>query len=259
MKYLLIDSRGRIAGRVAHGHSVEPVLIGAPPPAAVPSTRVRVRPELLALRVDDASVSRLADETDAQLVEPRWYADSPLLARALALVRNRERLRFDPTDGYPIDFDDAGVVGHGVNGPIFPRIDPAVIGLVELVGESQILLARNARRPQYYSLIAGYVEPGESCEAAFIREVGEETGRAIHRLSYQGSQPWPASGSLMVGFHAYTADVEPTRPTDGELSETVWLGAEDLSNRTVPLPPPGSIAYRLIDRWVRAQGGTLRD
>lgn len=259
MRYLLIDSRGRIAGKTTPGHGVDPVLIGAIPPDATSTARVRVRPELLALRVDDTTVARLADDTDTYLIEPRWYADSPLLARALALIRNRERLRYDPVDGYPIDFDDAGIVGHGINGPIFPRIDPAVIGLVELVGERRILLARNARRPQYYSLIAGYVDPGESCEAAFIREVGEETGRSIHHLSYQGSQPWPASGSLMIGFHAYTADVEPTRPTDGELTDTVWLSAAELKESSVPLPPPGSIAYRLIDRWVRAQGGTLRD
>ncbi|MBZ8176904.1 NUDIX domain-containing protein [Corynebacterium sp. 3HC-13] len=253
MKYLCIDPHGRLAAHTTKDHRVHPVVLDAIPAGAISSTRVQIDADLSALRVDERTVATVANQYEAEVIGPRGYANNPQLARALALIRNRERLRFDPVDGYPVDFDDAGIIGHGLNGPIFPRIDPAVIGIIELVGEEKILLAKNSQRPEYYSLVAGYVEAGESFESAFIREAAEETGRTVHSLTYQGSQPWPATSSLMVGFHAFTAEVEPSLPTDGEIAHTVWLGAKEISQ--VPLPMPGSIAYRLIDGWVRTHGG----
>lgn len=71
---------------------------------------------------------------------------------------------------------------------VFPRLDPAVIGLIRLSGTDRILLARNRRRTSFFSLIAGYVEPGETAEAAFAREALEETGRRVEALRYWGSQ-----------------------------------------------------------------------
>jgi NAD+ diphosphatase len=127
----------------------------------------------------------------------------------------------------------------------FPRLAPAVIMLVER-GDGRALLARNARWPGgMYSCLAGFVEPGETVEAAVRREVGEEVGITIDDLRYHGSQPWPFPHSLMIGFHARYAGGE-IHCDDGEIAEAQWFAADDLPQ----LPGPISIARRLIDDWV---------
>ena len=92
--------------------------------------------------------------------------------------------------------------------PIFPRLDPCVIGVVESEDGERILLAEHRRRPGFFTLVAGYVDVGESIEAAFAREVLEETGRRVGDVAYVESQPWPASGALMLGMTSRTADVD---------------------------------------------------
>ena len=130
--------------------------------------------------------------------------------------------------------------------------DPAVIGLIELAGTDRVLLARDARR-DFFSLVAGYVEPGESLEHAFAREVAEETGRTCRDIRYAGSQPWPISDSVMIGFTAVTDDADARWGTDGELAEIIWAGPADILDGAVPIAPPGSIAHRLIIGWARAR------
>jgi NAD+ diphosphatase len=113
--------------------------------------------------------------------------------------------------------------------------------------DGRALLARNARWPQeMYSCLAGFVEPGETVEAAVQREVAEEVGVEVDRLRYYGSQPWPFPHSLMLGFHARHAGGEISCD-NREIAEAHWFTAQSLPN----LPGRISIARRLIDDWVQ--------
>jgi len=130
----------------------------------------------------------------------------------------------------------------------FPRLAPAVIVLVERDGAA--LLARNKNFPiPMYSTIAGFVEPGETLEAAVIREVNEEVGIVIDDVRYQSSQPWPFPHSLMIGFTATWRDGDIV--CDGtEIAEADWFTPGNLPT----IPPPLSIARRLIDGWLARVG-----
>ncbi len=128
----------------------------------------------------------------------------------------------------------------------FPRLAPAVITLVERE-DGRALLARNARWPrETYSCVAGFVEPGETIEAAARREIAEEVGIEVDGLRYFGSQPWPFPHSLMLGFHARYAGGEINCDVR-EIAEARWFSAQELPI----LPGPISIARRLIDDWLR--------
>lgn len=185
-----------------------------------------------------------------RLESATFFADRPVILQAIALIRNRREQRFDPRTGHKLDYPAPGIVGRDPvdeRRMVFPRLDPAVIGLIRLSGTDRILLARNRRRTSFFSLIAGYVEPGETAEAAFAREALEETGRKVDDIRYWGSQAWPPSGSLMLGFCARTADVHPTCHTDGELEEIRWVERAELLE--LKLPRPGSIAHTMIMEW----------
>lgn len=130
----------------------------------------------------------------------------------------------------------------------YPRIAPAVIVLVRR--GPLALLAQNARFPgAFYSTLAGFSEIGESLEETLVREVHEEVGLRVGSLRYFGSQPWPFPHSLMIGFTAEweSGDIvcEP-----GEISDAQWFSADALPT----IPPPLSIARRLIDAWVAEVG-----
>ncbi|AKK10549.1 NAD(+) diphosphatase [Corynebacterium uterequi] len=221
------------------------------------------RPAVVAAEIDRARLVRVDASTWAARMsdaeEATWSQrgltlrnSRPLLgdrrvAKALAVLAHRDAYHFDPRDGSKLEFASDGAVARGSSGRlIFPRIDPAVIGIVGLPGGDEILLARN-RRHDYFSLIAGYVGTGESLEEAFIREVGEETGRRACDPTYWGSQPWPLGGSVMVGFSAWTTDREPALPTDDELAEVAWVTRDTLEH--YPLSAKGSIARAMIDDW----------
>jgi NAD+ diphosphatase len=126
----------------------------------------------------------------------------------------------------------------------YPRLAPAVITLVQRGDEA--LLARGVQFPlQMYSCLAGFVEPGETLEEAVRREVREEVGVGIDDLRYMGSQPWPFPHSLMIGFFAtWTSGEIVIDPT--EIVDAGWYRRDALP----AIPPPLSIARRLIDRWV---------
>ena len=129
----------------------------------------------------------------------------------------------------------------------YPRLSPAIIVLVSR-GE-ELLLARAHRFPTgMYSILAGFVEPGESLEETVVREVREEVGIEVKDIRYFGSQPWPFPNSLMIGFTATYASgdiaVEPQ-----ELVDAAWF-----SKYNLPLIPPKlSIARKLIDWFVSIQ------
>ena len=110
----------------------------------------------------------------------------------------------------------------------------------------QILLARNHRFPAgRYSVVAGFVEVGETLEECVRREVFEEVGVQLTNLRYFGSQPWPFPHSLMIGFTAEHASGE-IRLEESEIAEARWFGADELPQ----VPPKASIARRLIDAFV---------
>lgn len=126
------------------------------------------------------------------------------------------------------------------NIPWYPRLAPCVIVVIRR--EDRFLLAKNARvKRHFYSLIAGFVEPGESLEEAVAREVMEETGLAVTNVRYCESQPWPFPHQLMVGFFADYAGGELVLQED-ELSDAGWYCPGD----TPPVPPQTTIAGRLI-------------
>jgi NAD+ diphosphatase len=130
----------------------------------------------------------------------------------------------------------------------YPRIAPAVIVLVRRGDEA--LLARGARFPMpFFSTLAGFAEVGESLEETLAREVREEVGVEVSRIRYFGSQPWPFPHSLMIGFFADWAGGD-IRVDGDEILEARWFRADAL-----PLiPPPISIARRLIDTWAAEVG-----
>lgn len=214
---------------------------------AEPRPVVRVDATTWATRLTAEEEESLLIDGTFHLANARDLLHDRRVARALALVNHRDHLRFDPVDGSELGFDEDGVIARrSAGGLIFPRIDPAVIGLVTLAGEEKILLGRNRRR-RYFSLVAGYVDSGENLEEAFAREVLEETGRRIRDLAYWGSQPWPVTGSLMMAFTAVTDDYDAVAATDGELAEIRWADRHDLDR--LPIARPGSIANRLINEW----------
>ena len=129
----------------------------------------------------------------------------------------------------------------------FPRLAPAIIVLVER-GRA-LLLARSRHFAKgMYSVIAGFVEPGETLEEAVVREVREEIGISIKEIRYFGSQPWPFPHSLMIGFTATYEDGEIVLD-DSEIEDAGWFTRDNLP----PLPGKISIARRLIDGFLEKQ------
>jgi len=135
----------------------------------------------------------------------------------------------------------------------FPRLAPAIIVLVERGNE--LLLARSRHfMPGMYSVLAGFVEPGESLEEAVVREVKEEVGVEIKNIKYFGSQPWPFPHSLMVGFTATYASGEISL-NDEEIEDAGWFTIDDLPR----IPGKISIARKLIDGFLAKQGSVHED
>ncbi|MDH3376874.1 MAG: NAD(+) diphosphatase [Gammaproteobacteria bacterium] len=138
----------------------------------------------------------------------------------------------------------------------FPRTDPAVIVIV--THEDRCLLGRDpAWPPGQYSVVAGFVEPGEPLEAAVAREVFEETGIHVHSINYLSSQPWPFPGSIMLGYSAETDDPRLNLNRD-ELEDALWVTREELreavQSKRLKVPTRISIAYRLVQDWYDAGG-----
>lgn len=203
----------------------------------------------------DENPLTLAD-TEYSELRPMLSVLSPgeaeLLGLARALMIWRSRHRHCGVCGAPTEPRSAGHVLRCTNSAchaeVFPRIDPAIIVLV--TDDERALLGRQPGWPTgRYSALAGFVEPGESLEETVVREVGEETGTRVTWVRYLASQAWPFPASIMLGFHA-GAKHGPVR-LDGELEDARWFERQQIqSEAALLLPPPFTIARRLIDEWV---------
>jgi NAD+ diphosphatase len=180
-----------------------------------------------------------------------------LLAYARGMLTWHRRHRFCGACGTPTEARDTGHLRICPNPDCaqqhFPRTDPAVIMLV--TRGDRCLLGRQAVWPEgMHSTLAGFVEPGETLEAAVAREVFEEAGVRITDVRYHSSQPWPFPTSLMLGFFA-TALSDTITINDHELEAAAWfertaVRAAARGEANFTLPRPVSIARRLVESWL---------
>lgn len=187
------------------------------------------------------------------------HGEAGVLAFARGMVWWNRQARFCGVCGHPTEMADAGFVRRCTNPDCkrehFPRTDPAVIMLVH-DGAGRVLLARNrAWASGIHSVLAGFVEPGESLEEAVAREVMEEAGVPVTDIRYHSSQPWPFPCSLMLGFTARALSTELTVDTV-ELESALWVERSALRTLTpddsLKLPRVDSIARRLLNEWIAA-------
>ena len=199
---------------------------------------------------DDGATYRGLREVGT-LLDPR---DAGLVVHAVSLANWHATHLHCPRCGTATVAENAG---HTRRCPAdasehYPRTDPAVIMLV-VDADDRLLLGRQATWPaRRFSTLAGFVEPGESLEAAVRREVAEEVGIRIGAVTYLGSQPWPFPSSLMLGFTARAETVDVVRH-DGEIAEARWYTREsmraDIEAGELLVSPSISISRRLIEHW----------
>lgn len=262
----LRDERSRVAlvwgQQTLHGRQGDPVWLS---PGALPEAVLRevvflgerAGQAVFAAPVDDQAAA--AAPADAEWGELRRHLlllepeEAGLLAFARGMAYWHARHRFCGACGAPAESREAGHLRActGCGAVHFPRTDPAVIVRVEHRG--RCLLGRQAGwDPGVYSVLAGFVEPGESLEDAVAREVLEEAGVAVREVRYHSSQPWPFPSSLMVGFTA-RADSAEVR-VDDELEDVRWFTRgqvrHGLAAGTLRMPSRYSISYRLLEEWL---------
>lgn len=183
--------------------------------------------------------------------------DAPLFAAALSLASWHRRHQYCAVCGAPSAIARGGWSRHcdSCGSDHFPRVDPVVIMLAEHDG--RVLLGRQPHYPPgRYSALAGFVEVGETIEAAVARELHEEAGIAAVDIRYLASQPWPFPSSLMIGCTARALDDALTIDMT-ELDDARWFTRDDVraalaGQPDAPFlpPPPFAIARTLLDRWI---------
>lgn len=202
-----------------------------------------------------------AHAVDLRTAAATWpHLQASIFAQARALLYWQERNHFCGSCGNALRFVRGGFMAKcdTCGSEHYPRTDSAVIMAVS-DGE-KILLGRQASWPENrWSVLAGFLEPGESLEQTVIREVFEEAGIHVDHAEYAASQPWPFPASLMLGFHAFAT---PQTPKVGdELEQAQWFSAEELrdgiANGALGISPRLSISRWLIEDWCARMGVSL--
>ncbi len=228
---------------------------------------------MLAADLSGAAVEPAAPEPQLGL-PGRWAAlrgagpamlreDAALMAYARAMLMWVRRTRFCGHCGAPTEPREGGQVRACLDphcGTLhYPRTDPAVIMLVA-DGDRVLLHRQHGWSEGMWSILAGFVEPGETLEETVAREVREETGIVVAGATYAGCQPWPFPSSLMVGFTARAAGGTLTVCTK-ELEDARWFSRHELATLFADghraagglfLPWRGTIARRMLDDWLAA-------
>ncbi|MCW2886733.1 MAG: diphosphatase [Streptosporangiaceae bacterium] len=194
--------------------------------------------------------------------------DSGLLTHAVALQHWHATHRHCPRCGARTEPAAAGHVRvcPADGSEHFPRLDPAVIMLIADAAD-RVLLARGPAWPEAMrSVLAGFVEPGESLEQAVAREVREEVGLVVRDIRYVGSQPWPLPQSLMLGFFCRVDEgatpPEDLRPDPTEILDAAWYTREEFRAAVeageIMAPGKLSIASRMISHWYGGEVSRFR-
>ena len=188
--------------------------------------------------------------------------EATVFAQARAVLHWHARHRHCGVCGSQLDFERAGWLGRcsGCKLEHYPRTDQAIIAAVT-DGKRLLLGRQKTWPPRRWSVLAGFVEPGESLEQTVAREVLEESGVRVRECRYQGSQPWPFPSALMLGFIAIA---EPDEPVAGdELEDVRWFDPEQVraglsadwsraeaEGEGIVLSAPVSISRWLAERWL---------
>ncbi|WP_114855811.1 NAD(+) diphosphatase [Brachybacterium sp. YJGR34] len=196
---------------------------------------------------DLRDLRRVAEQLDVE--------DAELAVTAVAMGAWHRSMRHCPQCGALLEAEVGGwVLRCTADGTEhFPRTDAAVIMAVR-DSEDRLLLARNAHfRGRFHSVLAGFVEPGESLENAVAREVAEEVGVLVEEVEYVGSQPWPFPRSLMLGYRAWVPGDTALTLQEDEIAEARWFSRAELAAaleaEEIELPGAASMGRALIDDW----------
>jgi NAD+ diphosphatase len=165
---------------------------------------------------------------------------------ALQLMNWHMSNRFCGECGSPMEpkQDERALSCTGCENIVYPKISPAII--VAILSKDKILLAKGANfRGGFYSLVAGYADIGESLEEAVAREAKEEVGLDLKNIRYYGSQPWPLSGSMMIGFVAEADDHQSIKIDQKEIADAGWYTRDNLPHH----PTTISIAGEMIEKF----------
>ncbi|MHA4849224.1 NAD(+) diphosphatase [Rhodococcus sp. MSC1_016] len=195
-------------------------------------------------------------------------ADAGVLTGAIAMLNWHDSAGFSALDGAASEPTMSGWsrISTSTGHEEFPRTDPAVICLVHDDGDRVLLARQPTWPPRRFSILAGFVEAGESLETCVMREIKEEVGLEVRDVQYLGSQPWPFPRSVMIGFSAVGDPDAALIFADGEIAEARWFTRDEVrsalefgdwaSDGDAPLLLPGSIsiARGMIESWVGADG-----
>lgn len=207
----------------------------------------------LAYRADETAVAEADRKATSvrNLFDVLPEAEYTLTGYALHLLNWQEISRFCPKCGGTTEPTPSAwattctVCGYCA----YPVVSPAVLMLVH-DGGSRILLSHKPGWGDRWSILAGFIEPGETMEGCVARETQEEVGLTVTDIVYHGSQPWPYPHQLMIGFTARATDPNaPLTVDEQELDGAQWFDADDLPE----LPGKLSLSRQLIDRWLEVQ------
>ncbi len=289
----LLDERGR-AATVTHGGGRRPWyvpadLVGALAEAAAPGTlwfmgkKADGQVQVAAQLPDAGPVSDLLGPA-LRRADPAWHSitrmgaallndeEALALTQATALAGWHATHRFCPSCGNSLQPSGAGWTRTCTqcSAVEYPRIDPAVIVEVRNQEDALLLLHNMAWEDNRMSLLAGYVDAGETPERAVVREVEEEVSLTVTSVQYLGAQPWPRPRSLMLSFAALVdcpdgllpAELEDCGkpvPDQIEVDRAQFFHRDELRaalhEGMVRVPGPSAVAHTIIDRWLREDGG----